>query len=213
MKISSQLRSNRWKILTILVTSLSLIGLVLVLGIAQGVPIGNLTSDIVTIANLPIYTGFFSQIGIFFWVATATLCIFSAGIGSKTQKYPDLKKYLYVSGLLTALLCLDDIFLLHEVVFPFLGIPEKVVFLGYGSIVIFWIVRFYSVIMVTDYILLVLAFVFFGLSVTLDVFTIPDINPYLFEDGFKMAGIISWFFYFYDNAITAVSGKIKHRLK
>ncbi|WP_435625408.1 hypothetical protein [Flagellimonas sp.] len=213
MKITSQLQSNRWKILMILVTTLFLVGLVLLLEKWKGIPIGNLTRDIVAIANVPIYTGFFSQIGIFLWVATATLCMFSARIGSKTKKNPDHKKYLFVSGLLTILLCLDDIFLLHEVVFPFLGIPEKVVFIGYASIVIAWIITFYSVILATDYILLVLAFFFFGLSVTLDVFPIFNWSPFLFEDGFKMAGIVSWSVYFYNIAVIAVSGKNKDLVK
>lgn len=213
MKIKSQLRSSLPKILTVLATSVFLIGVVIALRIWKGIPIGNLTRDIVTITNVPVYTGFFSQVGIFLWVATATLCLFSVGTGLKTQTNPGLKKYLYTSGLLTILLGLDDIFLLHEVVFPFLGIPEKIVYLAYGAIVIYWAVRFYAVIVVTEYILLVLAFFFFGLSVTLDVFTIPNLNPYLFEDGFKMAGIISWFLYFYGNSVIAVSEIKNNQLK
>lgn len=213
MKIISQVHSNRWKILMILVVSAFLISPVIILRIWKEVPIANLTRDIAAIAEVPFYTGFFSQIGIFFWVATSTLCIFSASLCLDSQEILGFRKYLYLSGLLTLFLCLDDIFLLHEEVFPLIGIPEKIVFVTYFFIVIYWIVKFYSVILKTDYILLAMALFFFGLSVILDRFPIPDCNQYLFEDGFKMVGIVSWFFYFYSNAVTAVSNIKNYQLK
>lgn len=110
-----------------------------------------------------------------------------------------------MSGFLTIFLGVDDIFLLHEAVFPFFGIPEKVVYASYGFILISWIVKFYTTILRTDYILLLMAFFFLGLSVGLDVFPLSNIDLYLFEDGFKMTGIVSWFFYFYGNSVKAVS--------
>ncbi|WP_222843715.1 hypothetical protein [Flagellimonas flava] len=205
MKIKSQVQSNRLKILTILLISIFLISPVVLLHAWKEVPIANLTRDIASTAKVPIYTGFFSQLGIFFWIAASTLCIFGANMDLKRHEILGFKRFLYLSGLLTLLLCFDDVFLMHEVLYPFLGIPEKAVYVIYALIIIFWIVNFYSVIVKTDYILLLMAFFFFGLSVILDVFPIPYLNPYLFEDGFKMVGIVSWFFYFYGNATIAVS--------
>ncbi|XLS27798.1 hypothetical protein ACJD0Z_11390 [Flavobacteriaceae bacterium M23B6Z8] len=207
MKIISQLQSNRWKILMISIISIFLISLVVLLKIWKGIPIANLTRDITAIAALPPYTGFFSQIGSFFWIATSTLSIFSASVSFKDRAFPDLKKYLYLSGLLTLFLCLDDIFLLHEQVFPYFGIPEKLVFAVYGLIILSWAVKFYAIILKTDYILLLMSFSFLGLSVILDVFEIPALDPYLYEDGAKMIGIVCWFFYFYSNAMLAISSR------
>ena len=189
----------------ILIISIMLVGSVLLLNIWKEIPIANMTRDIVTSAEVPIYTGFFSQIGIFFWIATATLCLFSASIKGSNQENLRLKRFLFISGLVTMLLCLDDIFLLHEVVYPYMGIPEKVVYGIYGIVIISWGLKFNRIILQTDYILLLLAFFFFALSIFLDVFPIPDLNPFLWEDGFKMAGIISWFFYFSGNSVRAVS--------
>lgn len=206
MSIISQLESNRSKILSILTISLFLIGVVVLLRIWKGIPIGSLTRDITAIAGVPFYTGFFSQIGFFFWIVTATLCIFSAHMSYRRTKNAMFEKFLFLSGLLSLLLCFDDMFLLHEEVFPFiLGIPEMAVFTTYGIFVLFLIVKFYPVIIKTDYILLAIAFICFGLSIVLDLIGIPGFNPYLLEDGVKMFGIISWFFYFYGNAVVIIS--------
>lgn len=205
INITSQIKANKWTVLIVLSISAILITLVILISNWKQVPISNLTRDVVTTAKLPIYTGFLSQLGIFFWIAAATLCIFSASQVVEEQKILGFKGFLYVSGILTGLLCLDDIFLLHEVVYPFIGIPEKVVYAIYGLFVIFWILKFYHVILRTNYILLLMAFFFFGLSVCLDMFPNSNLGLNLYEDGFKMTGIVSWFFYFHDNAIRALS--------
>lgn len=207
MKIISQFQLNRLKILMILTISIFLISLVVLIGIWEGIPFGNLTRDIIQITGFPPYTGFFSQIGIIFWIATSTLCIFSAKMGSKRQRVTGFKRFLYLSGLLTLFLGFDDIFLLHEYVLPYFGISEKVVFAIYGILVISFLVKFYSIILKTDYILLAMAFFFFGLSVFFDLFKIPGFNSYLIEDAPKMVGIVSWSFYFYSNALVAFSNQ------
>ena len=103
------------------------------------------------------------------------------------------------------LLGLDDIFLLHESVFPYLGIHEKVVYATYAGLVLFYLVKFYPTILKTEYILLVMALGFFALSVIFDKSSIPGIDPYLLEDGVKIAGIVSWMFYFYSVGTVAIN--------
>ena len=201
MKFSNQLKINRYKILMILFTSCFLVSLVVILHIWKGVPIGHLTRDVTTIAEVPAYIGFFSQTGFLFWIATATLCLFSSLMKRTVYGAKHLKKFMFLAGLLTLLLCFDDMFLMHEQLFPSIGIPQKVVLITYGIITLLLLSNFYFVILKTDYILLVLALCFFGLSIFLDMFKIPQVNPYLLEDSSKMIGIISWFFYFYSNAM------------
>lgn len=206
MNIISQLQSNRSKIFAILIISAFFTSLVLLVWMWEGVPISNLTRDPVAIIEVPFYTGFFSQLGIFFWAATAAICFFSARISPKHQENLTFRRFLFYSGLLTLFLGLDDIFLFHEIVFPnYFGIPQEIVFIVYGSLVISLLLKFYPVILKTEYILLIMAFFFFGLSVSLDLFHLPNVNPFFFEDGCKMVGIVSWFFYFYNNASIAVS--------
>lgn len=211
MDIISQWRSSRFKIIWILVISAFLISLIALLRFWKGVPISSLTRDINAVAGVPFYIGFFSQIGIFFWVASVSICLFSARILSKRKKNSPFRNFLFFSGLLTLLLALDDIFLLHEEVFPdYLGVPEKVVFASYGVLVLFLLVKFYKTILRTDFIVLAMAFFFFGFSVISDFLTIPGLNQFLVEDSAKMVGIVSWFFYFHGCAESAI-GAVEER--
>lgn len=206
----SQYRSNKTTITIILAVSALLIGMVLAFHYAGGVPIGNLTRDPSAVLGGPFHTGILSQTGIFFWSAAAAICMFSVKIISK---YPDsfkLKRFLFISGLLTMLLGLDDIFLLHESVFPYLGIHEKVVYATYAGLVLFYLYKFYPIIITTEYILLVMALGFFALSVIFDKSSIPGIDPYLLEDGAKIVGIVSWMAYFFSVGTIAIN---KHTIK
>ena len=188
-------------IVLILAVSAVLVGVVLLLHFWKGIPIGRLTRDPTAIVGVPLYTGFLSQIGIFFWSASTAVCIFSAKVLSRHPDSLEIKRFLFVSGLLTLVLGLDDVFLLHEDFFPSFGVPEKVVFVSYAGIVLFYLVRFYSIILNTNYILLGMALVFFGVSITLDLFSH---GSYLFEDGAKLVGIVSWLSYFFHVGAYAV---------
>ena len=94
----------------------------------------------------------------------------------------------------------DDLFLIHDVVFPeYLNIDEKVFFVFYGLSAIALVVYFRDIVLTTDYILLILAFCSFGSSVLTDIVDALGIDItqlYVFEDGLKFLGIIAWFAYF-----------------
>lgn len=188
----------------ILAVSAVLLGVVLLLHFWKGIPIGRLTRDPTTIVGSPLYTGFLSQIGIFFWSASAAVCMFSVKVLSRHTDSLKIKPFLFASGLLTLLLGFDDVFLLHEELLPYFGVPQKAVFISYAGFVPFYVVRFYSIVLKTEYVLLVMALLFFGFSVTLDLFEPPDINPYLFEDGAKLVGIVGWLAYFFRAGTSAV---------
>ena len=181
----------------IIAVSAVLIGGVLLLHFWKGVPISRLTRDPTAIVRVPFYTGFLSQIGIFFWSASAAVCMFSAKVLSRHPDYLKFKHFLFVSGLLSLALGLDDVFLLHEKFFPRFGVPETVVVASYLGCVLFCLVRFYSVILKTDYILLGMALFFFGVSNILDLFDPSFLDSYLYEDGAKLVGIVSWLSYFF----------------
>jgi hypothetical protein len=100
--------------------------------------------------------------------------------------------------MLTLYLGLDDVFLLHEEVFPRFGVPEEVVLSCYPVFMLFYLFWFYPVILKTEYVLLGTALLFFGISVTVDLFDLSDIDLFfLFEDGVKLIGIVSWLAYFF----------------
>lgn len=151
-------------------------------------------------AEVEFYIGFLSNIGIMFWCFTASILMISSKIIRDQGRPRNVYQFLFFSGLLTLFMLVDDLFLLHDVIIPYyLEISEKFFYLFYGSSVLAIMYLFRTEILKSDYILLLLAFAFMASSVITDVLltlglAISDI--YLFEDGFKFMGIISWFVYF-----------------
>jgi hypothetical protein len=152
----------------------------------------------VAIMEAPVYVGLLSNIGILFWCASATICIFSFAVLQKNLDDREVLLFLLFSGLMTVVLLLDDLFLYHEEVFPeYLHIPQKAVLAGYGIMIFLYLIRFRKTIIQTEFLVLLFSFGFFGLSIIIDWIpqsTIPE--HHLFEDGSKLLGILSWFAYF-----------------
>jgi hypothetical protein len=202
--------TNRWSaLLPTVVAALAASGSVLLATLAihwgKGVALGDLTRDPAAISGVPVYTGFLSNMGTLFWSSTVAICFFTATFVARRATARPIGRFLYASGLLTLLLLLDDLFQLHERVFPLsLGIPEPIVFLVYLSVTLAFLLGFRRVILEGDFLLLGLALGFFGLSVAVDVFT--DRELYLWEDGAKFVGIVAWLAYF-----VRVSARVLHR--
>lgn len=181
----------------ILLISVPLLGAVLFLSWWLDVPVGDLTGDIASVARTQLYIGMLSSIGMLFWTATATLCIFSAMLVTGRQNEVMLKQFLYLSGLFTLLLLFDDLFLLHERVFPnVIGLPEEAVLGGYALFALAYLIRSRTVIFATEYPLLGLALFFFGISVVIDVVFSEVPGTAALDDFAKFVGIVSWFVYY-----------------
>jgi hypothetical protein len=151
-------------------------------------------------AEVEFYIGFLSNFGIIFWCFTVAILFISSKIAKDLARPRALYLFLFFSGLLTLFMLVDDLFLLHDVIIPYyLEISEKFFYLFYGSSVLALLYFFREVILKTDYLLFLLAFAFMASSVITDILLTLGINIsdiYLFEDGFKFMGIISWFVYF-----------------
>lgn len=177
----------------------------IITGFQSDVDIAALMRDPVATAKLPFYTGVFSSLGILFWCVASTLCLSGSLLLTKFQLRSDMRLFLWYSGLLSLFLTLDDLFLFHEYdgLFPVVfHIPEKVVYLLYGIIVISYLVRFRRTILRSSgFMLMGLALGLLGLSIGLDailvdIFDLPYQLSVLIEDGAKLMGIVSWCGYF-----------------
>ncbi|MEM8614175.1 MAG: hypothetical protein AAGF93_19290 [Cyanobacteria bacterium P01_H01_bin.105] len=194
----SNFKSSLPSVALITAVSTLTLGIVLYLYIWQNVPISDLTRDTAAIGQLPFYAGFLSQIGICLWAASAMICFFSATVlPNHCASYRQLKRFLFVSASLTLFLGLDDAFLLHETVFPQLGISSKVIYASYGVFFLSYLFRFYKLILRTDHFLLAIALGFFGMSIAIDMLELSGQRAFLFEDGAKFVGILSWLVYFF----------------
>lgn len=162
-----------------------------------------LVTDPAELADMPFYFGVLSNLGILIWWGVAAICLFTAEVLRKNAGYVEMTLFFLFSGAFTALLTLDDLFQLHEVVFPrYLHIPDEVTYPVYGILAVLFILKFRAIILATDYLLLFFALGFFAVSLIADMFLpfgpIPPDSPVggVIEDSAKIFGMVSWFAYF-----------------
>jgi hypothetical protein len=140
-------------------------------------------------------TGAQSTVGVFVWCGAAAICLFSGATLRKAGDNKTLWHFFACSGALTLLLALDDFFLVHDdLAERYLRIGEKPVLLVYAALVGAYVISFRRTILRSDCPLLILAFLFFGLSLAVDVMQGRWLSPWRIfaEDGCKLLGIVSW---------------------
>jgi hypothetical protein len=184
----------------IFIPGLIFLGAAVFLAKANGVFFETISRDPIQVLNGKPYVGILSNIGILFWCSTCAVLFYSALI-NRIKKMPGNETYFLIfSGFLSILMLIDDFFLMHDVIFPeYLKIDEKVFYIFYGLSVVAIFVRYYKIILDTDYVLLILSFVLLGLSATTDEIIAMGVHinhPFIVEDSFKFLGILSWFSYF-----------------
>jgi hypothetical protein len=156
------------------------------------------TRDPLAVAGGKPYFGLLSNLGVILWSATAAMCFFSYAILKTIKRLTEMPKFILFGGLFSLLLLFDDLFMFHEKVYPnYLGIGEKIVFLSYGMLFAAYLVYFRKTIMKANYDYLSFAAFFFALAILVDILPLNHLLPmyYLFEDGPKFLGIVSWFGY------------------
>lgn len=170
-----------------------------------------LTRDPLVLTNGVFYMGMISNIGILFWCASATICLFSSAIISKIDSYnrsQEISKFLLFSGLLTCLLMLDDLFMIHESVHYYLG-SSYILFSFYLIIILVFFVKHIKVIKKTEFVILLAAMGFFSLSIVYDSLESNLSLPIFVEDVFKFLGITTWFTYFLRLCLRELSSVIR----
>jgi hypothetical protein len=158
------------------------------------------------------YLGLFSNLGVVLWTAAAAICLFAASELSGAPNR-EARQFLLYAGLFTLLLMLDDLFMLHE------NYAEDIVYIFYGVGLLYYVVRFFRLILRLDVVLFALTIPLFGNAVLLDLapwrllpgegIEVPEAiasSPlerdavrhfgrelrYLLEDGGKFVGICCW---------------------
>jgi hypothetical protein len=186
------------------VMALAAAAIFLIAGVAiharQGVVLGDLTRDPVITAGVPVYTGFLSQLGIFGWAAAATAAGLAAAVLRRRGDSREVAGFLGWFAFLSLLLAVDDVFMLHEAVLPWIGIPQIVVLAAYACLAVGLMLRYRMRILESEFSLLAVASVLFGVSVLLDVTHLPGIGfdtSVFIEDGCKFTGIVCWAAYFW----------------
>lgn len=193
-------------ILGILYTGLLLLILfVYVAGNLLNIPIEHFSADLAAIYGAHPFEGILSNIGILLWCTTAAICIFSFIISNSRSR---ATYFLLWSGIITTILLIDDLFQLHEAILPwYFKISESAVYGGYILLITGYLIWFWREIIQTDYNYLAIACIFLGFSVAGDMVLPQEGIAYLVEDGFKIFGIVSWFFYYTRTCYYKLSGR------
>ena len=176
----------------------AILSMVIYLGIENDVELDHFTQDPASIMNTPFYLGFFSYIGILFWCGSATLCFFTYYLcDENTLEQKRRKLFLLFSGLISCLLLFDDLFLLHEAVFPiYFHIPKNVVYLVYINFILAYVLLFRNELRNSEYLILVIAFGLIGIAQFVDMLPMPIPEDSFLEDAVKLFGIVTWFSYY-----------------
>lgn len=160
------------------------------------IEIEKFTADPITTFDSHPFVGVVSNLGALLWCTTAVVCIFSYFI--LRNKIPKKSaSFLLWSGLLTAMLLFDDLFMFHDyLAITHLNIEQTTVYIVYLILSITWFIYFFDEVRTNDFMILLLAGLFLGLSVIGD-FVLPQEGiAYMFEDASKFFGIVTWTIYF-----------------
>lgn len=163
---------------------------------AREIPFTTLTRDATATLDAPWYVGAVSNGLILVAVAGAAVALFTwwstrgAGVGQ-------LSRLLAWMGLGMIVFGLDDLYLIHEEIFPtYFGIRSEVVFAVYGLAVAILLLRFGRMIVdSTNFGLLLFAGLFMALSLVIDLIAPSDLfdlpfSTVLVEDPAKIMGVI-----------------------
>ena len=160
--------------------------------------ISDLMQDPVSVTGAPFYVGLLSNIGILLWSASTAICLFCSAVLRKDINNRQLPLFLLFSGVITFVFLLEDLFLFARNIYPaYFNISEKTVYFAYGIMVLLYLIRFRVTILSTDYLLLIFAFVFFGLSFVFGMGLVDlPVSHYILKDGARLFGIVTWSTYF-----------------
>jgi len=188
------------QILVIYFMAISILIAIAVVSVEFHIKIPTFTRDVTAIANIALYSGFLSNLGIYLWCVSASASFFAAMVLRDINQTKNFS-FLFSSALLSTYLMFDDAFQFHETLADKLfGISnDKVVTAILGIAVFVYLKSFINVILKTKYISLLLAFAFLSLSVVSDTILEPWSQlgqwEYFIEDGAKWIGIVSWCIY------------------
>jgi hypothetical protein len=164
------------------------------------IPFRHTMGDPANVTGWPFYLGFVSNVGALLWAAAASIFLFSFYVHRSRGGDAQWGGFLLCSGLFVGLLGLDDLFMLHDEVFPdYLSIGQSLVVASYAALASLYVARFASVIAQTAYPVFVAAMGMLAASAALD--QIQDFFPTTLtgrdfcEDAAKLLGIGTWLSY------------------
>lgn len=172
----------------------ALVAVALVGGAFVGLSPPALLRDPLADVDLPAVTGALSWLGVLTLACTAALCAGAAFLYSVVHPGGEAGRFLAATAAVTAVLCLDDVFQLHEKLLPHFGVPEPVVYAAYAVAGLAYLVRWHEYLLHrTKVAVLSLSAALLGWSVVADFLaTEVTVASTMVEDVPKLLGIAVW---------------------
>lgn len=142
-----------------------------------------------------IYDGAMSNLGLMLWAASAAVALFGGLLCVATDRKQAAGFGLH-GFILSAILLLDDAFLLHEVAAPELGIPQVLFLALIGTAALSYLVLQRRFLLRSGTWVLAISLMCFAISLGIDqIFHSIDPLWIVVEDGPKFLGIVAWFLF------------------
>ena len=160
------------------------------------IPISRFVRDPMAIKTGHPLIGVLSNIGAILWSFAAAICWFTYLLLKKNHQPRSFTGFIFGGGVISSVLLVDDFFMLHEMLEKYLKINEIIPLLSYGFLLVFYLIKYWRIILTTDYIYLALTFFFLAITFLTDRLPYDLFSwLYMLEDGAKFLGIISWLGY------------------
>lgn len=161
--------------------------------------------DLAQTCEQPLAVGLISSLGYLLWMAAATVCLFSvfSGLAGGGRRVREL---LLCGGVFSLLLCLDDMFLLHD---KYIG--ADFLYITYAIFALLILFRYRDLVVWLGGPTFLAAVALLGGSVVLD--KIQNLLPWryadvqLVEEGIKFLGIACWLCFWWQ--ASAAAAKLK----
>jgi hypothetical protein len=151
--------------------------------------------DLAQTCRYPLGVGLISNLGYLLWMAAAAICLFTA-CSEVSRPRGRERELLLAGGAFSLLLCLDDMFLLHD-----RYISANVLYLAYIAFAVAILLRYRELVLRLGGPVFVGAVALLGTSLLFDKFQEQLPIAYgpgqLFEEGVKLLGIASWLFFWW----------------
>lgn len=175
------------------------------IGFAQlkGISVANLTRDPAAVLGGPAYIGFASHIGVILWIAAGAAALVGGYFASALKATNG--RLLCWAGVLSLALGADDLLMLHEDIFPRIGLPQKLILSIYAGFALLFVMQFWREILERAYPLIALAALFLGTSLVVDMAVSYSEFEAALEDGAKLFGVTFWLL-FVVSEVSAAAG-------
>ena len=178
--------------------ALAVILLIMLAAASHGmdIPISRFVRDPMAIKTGHPLIGVLSNIGAILWSFSAAICWFAYFLLKKSHQSSSFTGFIFWGGVVSSVLLIDDFFMLHEMLEKYLKINEIIPLLFYGFLLVFYLIKYWRIIIATDYVYLALTLSFLAITFLTDRLSYDLFSWfYILEDGAKFLGIISWLGY------------------